>query len=65
MVKSWNYSCENLEYESDYCEFNRKCLYALAEIGTNESINCIKDVLKNGNDIVSNYAKNILKEYQF
>ena len=59
------YCCDNLEYESDYCGFNRKCLYALAKIGTNESINYIKEVIKNGNDIVSNYAKNILKEYKF
>lgn len=62
LYKGALYSCDNLEYESDYCGFNRKCLYALAKIGTNESINYIKDVSKNGNDIVSNYAKSILKE---
>jgi hypothetical protein len=56
------YSCDNLDYQSDYCEFNRKCLYALAKIGTKESINYIKDVSKNGNDIVCNYAKSILKK---
>lgn len=65
LYKGALYSCDNLEYESDYCEFNRKCLYALAKIGTKESINYIKEVLKNGNDIVSNYAKTILKEYKF
>lgn len=65
LYKGALYSCDNLEYESDYCEFNRKCLYALAKIGTNESVNHIKEVLKNGNDIVSNYAMNILKEYKF
>ena len=52
LYKGALYSCDNLEYESDYCEFNRKCLYALAKIGTKESINYIKEVLKNGNDIV-------------
>ena len=62
LYKGALYSCDNLEYESDYCGFNRKCLYALAKIGTKESINYIKDVSKNGNDIVSNYAKSILKK---
>lgn len=65
MYKGALYSCDNLEYESDYCGFNRKCLYALAKIGTNESINFIKEVIKNGNHIVSNYAKKILEEYKF
>lgn len=65
LYKGALYSCENLEYESDYCGFNRKCLYALAKIGTSKSINYIKEVSKSSNTIVSNYAKNILMEYKF
>lgn len=65
LYKGALYGCYNLEYESDYCGFNRKCLYALAKIGTTESINYIKMVSQSGNAIVSNYAKDILKEYQF
>jgi len=65
LYKGALYSCDNLEYESDYCGFNRKCLYALAKIGTNKSINYIKEVAKEGNTIVSNYANSILKEYEF
>jgi len=65
LYKGALYSCDNLEYESDYCGFNRKCLYALAKIGTNKSINYIKEVAKEGNTIVSNYANSILKENEF
>ena len=65
LYKGSLYSCENLEYESDYCGFNRKCLYALAKIGTNESINYIKEVSKSGNTVVSKYANDILVEYKF
>ncbi len=64
LYKGALYRCDNLEYESDYCEFNRKCLYALAKIGTNKSINYIKEVSKSSNTIISNYAKSILMEYK-
>ena len=63
LYKGAIYRCDNLEYESDYCEFNRKCLYALAKIGTSESIDCIKDVANSKNTIISNHAKKILHEY--
>ncbi len=62
LYKGTLYSCDNLAYESDYHGFNRKCLYSLAKIGTNESINYIKEVAKNNNIIIANYAKNILAE---
>lgn len=59
------FSCDNLEYESDYCGFNRKCLYALARIGTKEAIEYIKKVSTSNNIIVSEYAKNILVKYNY
>lgn len=55
------YRCDNLEYESDYYEFNRKCLYALKKIGTEQAINYIKKVANCDIKIVSNYAQRILK----
>ncbi len=65
MYKGALYSCDNLEYESDYCGFNRKCLYALARIGTNQSINYIKEVSRCNNMIIANHAKKILYEYGY
>ena len=65
LFKGALYRCENLEYESDYCEFNRKCLFALAKIGTIEAINRIKEVEKLGNSIVAGYAHSILVIYKF
>lgn len=59
------YSCDNLEYESDYFGFNRKCLYALAKIGTREAIDYIKKVSICDNPVVSTYAKHILVEFDF
>lgn len=59
------YTCDNLEYESDYCGFNKKCLYALAKIGTKEAINYINKVKENGNSIVANYANEILIKYNY
>lgn len=56
------YRCDNLEYESDYCGFNRKCLYALAKIGTKESIDYIKKASSSDNPIISNHARNLLSE---
>ena len=60
LYKGALYSCNNLEYESDYCEFNRKCLYALSKIGTKEAINYLIEVAHCDNVIVSKYAKDIL-----
>ena len=57
------YRCDNLEYESDYCEFNRKCLFALAKIGTQEAIKSIKNVSKVENPIIANHALKILEQY--
>lgn len=59
------YSCDNLDYQSDYCEFNRKCLYALAKIGTKAAINYIKKVESCDNVIVRNHAKKVLEDYNF
>ena len=57
------YRCDNLEYESDYCEFNRKCLYALARIGTQDAIKSIKDVSCVNNPIIAKHALMIMKQY--
>lgn len=57
------YRCDNLEYESDYCEFNRKCLFALAKIGTQEAIKSIKNVSKVENPIIANHALKIIEQY--
>lgn len=56
------YRCDNLDYESDYCGFNKKCLYALAKIGTKRSIDYIKKVSSSNNPIISNHAKNLLSK---
>ena len=65
MHKGALYTCDNLEYESDYCGFNRKCLYTLAHIGTNQSINYIKEVSQCNNTVIANHAKEILYEYGY
>ena len=65
LYKGALYSCENLAYQSDYCEFNRKCLYALAKIGTTEAINYIEKIAICDNLLVSQYANNILKEFGY
>ncbi len=57
------YRCGNLEYESDYCEFNRKCLFALAKIGTQDAIKSIKDVSDVDNPIIANHALKIMKQF--
>ena len=57
------YRCDHLDYESDYCEFNRKCLYALAKIGTTSAIDYIKKVSISNNSIISYHAKSILVEF--
>lgn len=59
------YRCENLEYESDYCEFNRKCLFALAKIGTHKAITYVKTVSTCENTIIAKHALTIIKEYSF
>ena len=57
------YRCDNLEYESDYCEFNRKCLFALAKIGTQDAIKSIKNVSDIDNLIIANHALEIIAQY--
>ena len=54
------YTCDNLDYQSDYCEFNRKCLYALSKIGTEKALNYIKEVSACSNTIIAEHAKNFL-----
>ena len=61
LCKGAFYRCDNLEYESDYCSFNRKCIYALAKIGTPEALNCIEKISASNKPIISNYAEYILK----
>jgi hypothetical protein len=65
LYKGALYSCDNLEYESDYCGFNRKCLYALAKIGTKSSIDYIKKISLSSNLIIAKHATNILIEFGY
>ena len=57
------YRCDNLEYENDYCEFNRKCLFLLAKIGTQDAIKSIKDVADVDNPIIANHALKVIEQY--
>ena len=57
------YFCENLDYQSDYCQFNSKCLHGLLKIGTEEAIELIKKVAKDDNQIVANTALDLIKRY--
>ncbi len=57
------YRCDNLEYESDYCEFNRKCLFALANIGTPDAICYLKAASGCENSIIASHALKIIKEF--
>lgn len=59
------YRCDNLAYESEYCEFNRKCLYALAMIGTEAAMNYLKKLSVCDEPIISQYAQKIIKEFSF
>ena len=61
LAKGAIYRCDNLEYESEYCEFNRKCLYALMKIGTPEAIESVKFVSKCTNQIIADHAKRMLQ----
>ena len=54
------YTCEKLDYQSDYCEFNRKCIYALSKIGTEKALNYIKALTSCDNRIVAEEAEKIL-----
>lgn len=65
LFKGSTYRCENLDYESNYCEFNRKCLYALLKIGTPKSLSYIKEIANCKNQIIANYAKAIINTYSF
>ena len=60
LYKGALYYCDNLEYESDYCGFNRKCLYALSKIKTKEAICYLKEIATKSTTIVAAYAKDIL-----
>lgn len=57
------YRCDNLEYESDDCEFNRKCLFILARIGTQDAIKSIKDISGVDDPIIANHAFEVMKQY--
>lgn len=61
--KGATYRCKNLEYECNYCEFNRKCLFALLKIGTPKSISIIKEIANCENQIIANHAKTIIRDY--
>jgi hypothetical protein len=54
------FRCDNLDYESDYCEFNRKCLYALAKNGSEKSREFIMQVAKCDNEIIASHAVKIM-----
>ena len=53
------YYCENLEYQSDYNEFNRKCMYGLFNIGTTEAKSCLKKLCQNENKNISTIASEL------
>ncbi len=56
------YRCENLEYESDYCEFNRKCIWGLWKIGTEDAIEKIRSLSSFPNEVIKNHALAMLKK---
>ena len=51
-----------LQYQSDYREFNRKCMYALYNIGTDEAFGYLKQLSENENPIIANIAANLLNK---
>lgn len=53
------YCCENLDYQSDYNEFNRKCIYALRNIATTEALACLQKLCKHKNENISTIAKEV------
>lgn len=57
------FRCDNLDYESDYFEFNRKCIYALLKNGSEKSYEYIRILAKCENKIVADYAAEIIEEY--
>lgn len=63
LFKGATYTCDNLDYESDYCGFNRKCIYALLKIGTDKAIQCIKELTDCENEIIANIAQSIKRKY--
>lgn len=54
------YQCDNLDYESDYRECSRKCIFALLNIGTPDAINKIQIISNSQDNIVAQHAKKIL-----
>lgn len=63
LYRGATFRCDNLDYESDYCEFNRKCLYALAKNGSGKSKEYIKLVSQLENKIIANHALKIMDEF--
>ena len=57
------FRCDNLDYESDYCEFNRKCLFALLKNGSIASREYIRRVTKCENKIIADHAAMIIEKY--
>ena len=53
-----------LEYQSDYREFNRKCMYALYNIGTDETFGYLKKLSEYENRVIANIAANLLNKPQ-
>lgn len=53
------YCCENLDYQSDYNEFNKKCIHGLYNIGTTEAKNCLEELCKNENKNISAAAEKL------
>ena len=63
LLQGATYTCDHLDYESDYCEFSRKCLYALLKIGTPKTLQYIRDVACCDHPIIANHAKTLIKKY--
>lgn len=56
-----SYYCENLEYQSDYGEFNRKCMHGLKNINTDESIHFLRLLATHESSIIKKLAQEILE----
>ena len=60
LFRGATYYCKNLDYQSDYKEFNRKCMYGLRNIGTIEAVSCLNELCKHEDKSNSALAKKFL-----
>ena len=55
------YTCDNLEYQEDYKEFNRKCMFGLLKIGTQEALDKLYQLTLHEDKVISDIATYVLK----